>query len=172
MVAELGDGKARGRGECVPYARYGESVESVLAQIEAMRPRLAAGLDREALQNAMPPGAARNALDCAFWDLEAKQAAAGPCTNSPACPPRSRSPPPITISLADARRHGRRPPPRSPHRALLKIKLGAPTGDPARIAAVRAAAPNATLIVDANEGWTRRQPRRQSRRLRRKPASR
>ena len=73
MVAELGDGKARGRGECVPYARYGESVESVLAQIKAMEPRLAAGLDREALQSAMPPGAARNALDCAFWDLAAKQ---------------------------------------------------------------------------------------------------
>ena len=73
VVAELGDGKARGRGECVPYARYGESVESVLAQIKAMRPRLAAGLDRQALQGAMPPGAARNALDCAFWDLEAKR---------------------------------------------------------------------------------------------------
>ena len=73
VVAELGDGKARGRGECVPYARYGESVESVCGQIEAMRPQLAAGLTRVDLQRAMPPGAARNALDCAFWDLEAKR---------------------------------------------------------------------------------------------------
>src|SRR6202795_3731868 len=73
VVAELGDDKARGRGECVPYARYGESVESVMAQINAIRPQLKAGLDRRALQTAMPPGAARNALDCAFWDLEAKR---------------------------------------------------------------------------------------------------
>src|ERR1700687_286797 len=73
VVAELGDGKARGRGECVPYARYGESVESVMTQINAMRPQLAAGLDRRALQSAIPPGAARNALDCAFWDYDAKR---------------------------------------------------------------------------------------------------
>src|SRR5512135_1717594 len=73
VVAELGDGKARGRGECVPYKRYGETVESVMMQIKAIEPRLAAGLDRQVLQSAMPPGAARNALDCAFWDLEAKR---------------------------------------------------------------------------------------------------
>ncbi|HET9174816.1 MAG TPA: dipeptide epimerase, partial [Pseudolabrys sp.] len=74
VVAELSDGVARGRGECVPYARYGESVDSVRAQIEAMRSQLGAGIDRKGLQRAMPPGAARNALDCAFWDLEAKRA--------------------------------------------------------------------------------------------------
>lgn len=74
VVAELADGQQRGRGECVPYARYAESVESVSAQIMALRPQLAAGLTRTALQDAMPPGAARNALDCAFWDLEAKRA--------------------------------------------------------------------------------------------------
>src|SRR6185312_13906824 len=74
VVAELGDGKARGRGECVPYGRYGESIAGVCAQIEAMRGALAAGMTRFALQEAMPPGAARNALDCAFWDLEAKSA--------------------------------------------------------------------------------------------------
>src|SRR4029453_10178393 len=74
VVVELSDGVARGRGECVPYARYGESVDSVGAQIEAMRPQLGAGIDRKGLQRAMPPGAARNALDSAFWDLEAKRA--------------------------------------------------------------------------------------------------
>jgi L-Ala-D/L-Glu epimerase / N-acetyl-D-glutamate racemase len=150
VVAELGDGKARGRGECVPYSRYGESVENVCAAIEAMRPQLAAGLTRLDLQQAMPPGAARNALDCAFWDYEAKRsgrrvhdlaglAAPHPVTTA------------FTISLAapDAMAKATAD---AAGRALLKIKLGA-DGDPARIAAVRAAAPNAELIVDANEGW-------------------
>src|SRR5690348_15595819 len=74
VVVELRDGGKRGRGECVPYARYGESVESTIAAIESMRGALSGGLTRQALQGAMPPGAARNALDCAFWDLEAKRA--------------------------------------------------------------------------------------------------
>ena len=74
VLAELGDGTHRGRGECVPYARYGETPDGVVAAIEAMRPALWRGLDRAALQDAMPAGAARNALDCAYWDLGAKQA--------------------------------------------------------------------------------------------------
>lgn len=153
VVAELGDGKAFGRGECVPYGRYGESLDSVLAQLKAMAPRLAAGLDRKALQKAMPPGAARNALDCAFWDLEAKQAgwpvhelagltAPHPLTTA------------FTISLAEPAAMAQAAA-RAAGRTLLKIKLGAP-GDPERIAAVRAAAPDAALIVDANEGWDMR----------------
>jgi L-Ala-D/L-Glu epimerase len=154
VVAELGDGKARGRGECVPYTRYGESVDSVLTQLKAMAPRLAAGLDRQALQEAMPAGAARNALDCAFWDLEAKRSGrpAHALAGLPAPHPLTTA---FTISLAP------------PHvmaaaaakvatRALLKVKLGGDSesgGDAARIAAVRAAAPRAMLTVDANEGW-------------------
>ena len=67
-----GDG-AVGRGECVPYARYGETVEGVAAAIESVRPRVETGLDRFALQELLPPGAARNALDCALWDFEAKR---------------------------------------------------------------------------------------------------
>src|SRR5436309_5950253 len=74
VVAELSDGTHRGRGECVPYARYGETVAGVAAAIEAMGPEISSGLDREQLQSAMAPGAARNALDCAFWDLAAKRA--------------------------------------------------------------------------------------------------
>jgi len=74
VVAELGDGKARGRGECVPYRRYGESVDSVFAALEAMKGAVFSGLDRTDLQKAMPPGAARNALDAAFWDIDAKRA--------------------------------------------------------------------------------------------------
>src|SRR5262249_44922194 len=73
VVAELSDGMHRGRGECVPYARYGETVDAVVAAIAGMRDELADGLDRIAWQGAMPAGAARNALDCAFWDLEAKR---------------------------------------------------------------------------------------------------
>jgi len=153
VVAELGDGKARGRGECVPYGRYGESLDSVLAQLRAMAPRLSAGLDRKALQKAMPPGAARNALDCAFWDLEAKQAGrpAHEMAGLPAPHPLTTA---YTISLAEPATMAQAAA-RAASRALLKIKLGAP-GDPERIAAVRAAAPLAALIVDANEGWDAR----------------
>src|ERR1700688_1103568 len=73
VAVELGDGAHRGRGECVPYARYGETPDGVVAAVEAMRPLLARGLDRVGLQDAMPAGAARTALDCAFWDFEAKR---------------------------------------------------------------------------------------------------
>src|SRR5579872_2936828 len=73
VVAELTEGPHRGRGECVPYARYGETIESVAATIESMRPFLASNPDRAALQSAMQAGAARNALDCALWDLDAKR---------------------------------------------------------------------------------------------------
>jgi L-alanine-DL-glutamate epimerase-like enolase superfamily enzyme len=156
VVAELGGGEAankRGRGECVPYARYGESVESVTTALEAMRPQLAAGLDRVALQKAMPPGAARNALDCAFWDFEAKRSGRPvyELAGLPAPRPLTTA---FTVSLgppaamAQAAR-------KAAGRALLKVKLGGSDGaDPARIAAVRAAAPAATLIVDVNEGWS------------------
>ncbi len=150
VVAELGHGQARGRGECVPYARYGESVDSVRAAIDAMRPRLTEGLTRSALQDAMPAGAARNVLDCALWDLEAKRSRC-PVHDIAGLPaPRSLTTA-YTLSLdtpvamADAARQ-------AAQRKLLKVKLGA-DGDAARIAAVRAAAPRAMLIVDANEGW-------------------
>ena len=157
VVAELTDGKTRGRGECLPYARYAESVASVTAAINAMRPALAAGLDRRALQQAMPPGAARNALDCAFWDLEAKRSRrpvhelAGLAAPQPLTTAYTISlGPPADMAKAAAK---------VASRALLKIKLGGNSdhgGDPARIVAVRAAAPRATLIVDANEAWDER----------------
>jgi L-alanine-DL-glutamate epimerase-like enolase superfamily enzyme len=150
VVAELDDGQARGRGECVPYARYGESVESVCDSLDAMRSRLTAGLTRSGLQKAMPAGAARNALDCAFWDLEAKRshrpvhAVAGLPASRPLTTAYTLS---LDTAVAMADAAGK-----AAQRTLLKVKLGA-NGDPARIAAVRVAAPRATLIVDANEGW-------------------
>jgi L-Ala-D/L-Glu epimerase / N-acetyl-D-glutamate racemase len=154
VVTELGDGRQRGRGECVPYARYGESVESVMAALETIRPHLSKGLDRAGLQKAMPPGAARNALDCAFWDLEAKRSgrpvfelAGLPALRAVTTAFTISLGPPVEMAKAAAA---------AADRALLKVKLGGNNdhgGDPARIAAVRAAAPKATLIVDANEGW-------------------
>ena len=151
VVAELSDGTHRGRGECVPYARYGETVAGVAAAIEAMSPEISRGLDREELQSAMAPGAARNALDCAFWDLAAKRAGR-PVHELIGLPAPKALTTAYTISLATPEAMAQATA-GAAGRALLKVKLGAP-GDPARIAAVRRAAPNAELIVDANEGWT------------------
>ena len=163
VVAELLDGAHRGRGECVPYARYGETVEAVAAAIEAMGADIAHGLDREALQAAMPAGAARNALDCALWDLAAKRAGRPVHELAGLAAPKPLTTA-YTISLAapDAMAEAAA---KVAGRALLKVKLGG-AGDPARIAAVRRAAPRTELIVDANEGWTPRRSRRESRRLR------
>lgn len=140
-----------GRGECVPYARYGETPEGTLAAVLAMQAALDAGMDRQALQAHMPPGAARNALDCALWDLEAKTsgrriwdllgvASPHPLTTA------------YTISLGTPQVMAEATA-KAAHRPLLKIKLGG-DGDKARIAAVRQAAPYSELIVDANEAWT------------------
>jgi L-alanine-DL-glutamate epimerase-like enolase superfamily enzyme len=152
VVAELERGGYHGRGEAVPYLRYGETPEGVAAAIEAMAAMLHGGLDRIGLQTAMPSGAARNALDCAFWDLGAKQARR-PAHELAALP----APKPVltayTVSLdtpevmADAALG-------AASRPLLKVKLGGGRDDTERIAAVRRAAPEAELIVDANEGWS------------------
>jgi L-alanine-DL-glutamate epimerase-like enolase superfamily enzyme len=151
VTVELRDGIHRGRGECVPYARYGETPDGVVAAIEAVRPALRRGLDRTALQITMPPGAARNAFDCAFWDIEARQAGRRVHELAGIAAPR-----PLitayTISLASpAAMAGAAA--EAAARPLLKVKLGGGADDGERIAAVRRAAPNAELIVDANEGW-------------------
>ena len=136
-----------GRGESVPYARYGESAESVLALIAT----LPEGITRQAMQEALPPGAARNAVDCALWDWEAK--AAGTriwhLAGLPAPRPRVTA---FTLSLdtPDAMRAQAQ---ENAHRPILKIKLGTPDDMP-RLEAVRAGAPHSTIIIDANEGWT------------------
>lgn len=139
-----------GRGECVPYARYGETLEETLEAILALGPQLAAGLDQAGLQAALPPGAARNALDCAFWDLEARRVGAS-VAKLAGIEPVGRIETAFTISLdtpeamaATAARHA--------HMPLLKLKLGA-EGDAERLAAIRAAVPKTRLVVDANEGW-------------------
>lgn len=151
VMAEVGRGGHTGRGECVPYPRYGESPEATLAAVQAMREPLSRGLDRQVLQIAMPPGAARNALDCALLDLDAKisgrrvwdllgRPAPAACVTA------------YTISLASPEAMAVATT-QAAHRRLLKIKLGG-EGDGERIAAVRQAAPRSELIVDANEAWT------------------
>jgi L-alanine-DL-glutamate epimerase-like enolase superfamily enzyme len=151
VVAEIRSDAHMGRGECVPYARYGETVDSVVATIESVRPAIETGAGRDALSELLPPGAARNALDCALWDLAAKRA--GRPVHELAGLPAPRSlVTAYTISL-DAPDAMAVAAAKASTRPLLKVKLGR-DGDPARIAAVRAAAPAAELIVDANEGWT------------------
>ncbi|MBN7805147.1 dipeptide epimerase [Agrobacterium rosae] len=151
VACSITENGVKGVGECVPYTRYGESIDGVLADIRAVSEAVSRGLDRSQLQHIMKPGAARNAVDCALWDLEAKLSGTGVASKVLALPPK-----PIvtayTISLgepdvmaAKAAENAKRP--------LLKIKTGT-QDDEARLRAVRAAAPQATIIVDANEGWT------------------
>ncbi|MBV9522300.1 MAG: dipeptide epimerase [Alphaproteobacteria bacterium] len=151
VLAEIRAGEHRGRGESVPYARYGETVEGVLRSVEAMTDAVAGGIGREGLLDAMPAGAARNVLDCALWDLEAKQSASSIWEIAGIAAPR-----PVvtayTISLDTAERMGADAAANS-ERPLLKVKLTG-DGDLDRVRAVRAGAPSARLIVDANEGWT------------------
>ncbi|MGF6313182.1 L-alanine-DL-glutamate epimerase-like enolase superfamily enzyme [Bradyrhizobium sp. i1.8.4] len=151
VVAEVSQGGLTGRGECVPYPRYGETPEATLGAIQAMQEPLAGGMDRIALQARMPAGAARNALDCAQADLEARRAGQRiwNLLGWPAPEPRTTA---YTISLGTPEAMAEATA-KAAHRALLKIKLGG-DGDAARIAAVRRAAPASELIVDANEAWT------------------
>ncbi len=152
LIVELAGGGQVGRGECRPYKRYGETLDSVQAQIESQRKAIEGGMDRDGLAQALPAGAARNALDCALWDLEAKT------SGKPAWRLMGlEKPGPVltayTVSLdtptamAEAA-HA------AAERPLIKVKLGGGDGqDGQRIRAVRHGAPKARLIVDANEGW-------------------
>ena len=151
VTVTLMDGEFTGVGECVPYPRYGESVESVIAEIESIAPKVADGLDRIGLQDAMPAGAARNAIDCAFWDLEAKKSGkrVWELLDLPAPDELTTA---FTISF-DEPDTMRAKAAENAHRPLLKVKL-ASADDLPRVQAVRQGAPNARIVVDANEGWT------------------
>jgi len=140
-----------GRGECLPYARYSESLDGVQRDIESMAERLGDGLTREELQAVMPAGAARNALDCALWDLQAKQTGTPVWALAGLSQPQSVTTA-YTLSLASPAEmeHSAS---QASQRPLLKIKLGG-EGDLERLAAVRRGAPHSRLIVDANEGWS------------------
>ncbi len=151
VTVKLSQDRHIGWGEGVPYARYGESADSVIGAIRAMAGSLEAGLSRAQLQEQMAPGAARNALDCALWDLECKRLGKrawqlagldqpGPVTSA------------YTLSLGEPSAMREKAKANS-WRPLLKIKLGG-AGDLQRLEAVRAGAPETGIIVDANEGWT------------------
>lgn len=147
LTVRVEDGGAAGWGECVPYARYGETLASVRAEIEALPERFT----RAELQDLLPAGAARNAVDCALWDLDAKRAGkrvwelAGLAKPGPEITAYTLSLGTPDEMRAKAAAHG--------HRPLLKIKLGTPD-DMGRLEAVRAGAPKARIIIDANEGWS------------------
>ncbi|HWB51777.1 MAG TPA: N-acetyl-D-Glu racemase DgcA [Stellaceae bacterium] len=151
VVAELHDGDSQGRGECVPYPHYGESVDSVFEALEKMKGAVFSGLNRESLQQAMPPGAARNALDAAFWDIEAKRAYRSVAELVGIAPLRPVTTA-YTLSLDTPERMGAAAAAQR-GRPLLKLKLTG-DGDAERVRAVREHAPASRLIVDANEGWT------------------
>ena len=149
VVVEVADGAARGRGECVPYPRYGESGDSVLAQIASVCEAVEREGDRSALQALLPPGAARNAIDCALWDLEAKRAGrrVWELAGRPGPQPLKTA---FTISYGAPDEMGEAAA-KAARRPLLKLKIGG-ADDLDRVEAVRGAAPRSRLIVDGNEG--------------------
>ncbi len=154
VVATLSERDRRGRGEATAIYYHGETAESVRRQILAAGPLIASGVSRDDLIAAMPPGAARNALDAAMWDLDARRRGVSACRLAGVPDPR-----PLvtayTISLGEPGRMEADARAAAPRYPLLKLKL-AGEGDAARVAAVRRGAPDARLIVDANEAWTGR----------------
>lgn len=147
LTVRISDGAHVGYGECVPYARYDETLESVEAEIRG----LPSSFDRDELQGLLPAGAARNAVDCALWDLEAKKAGV-PVWQLAGLPEPGPEITAYTLSL-DEPEAMKKQAAENAFRPLLKIKLGTPDDMP-RLEAVRAGAPNARIIIDANEGWS------------------
>ncbi|MDR6430939.1 N-acetyl-D-Glu racemase DgcA [Brucella pseudogrignonensis] len=150
IVCEISHNGKLGRGECVPYARYGESIESVSEQIEAVRSAIESGADRLTIQTLMPAGAARNAVDCAFWDLEAKLSGKRVADTLGTLPHPLETA--ITVSLGTPEEMAESTA-KVAHYPLIKVKMGG-DNDIERIHAVANAAPNSRIIIDANEGWT------------------
>lgn len=158
IVAEISDGAATGRGEAVPYARYGETVEESLMLAREAAGALRAGATARDLPDSLPAGAARSVLDCALWDLAAKRdgldiGAAFAARLAVETPPRRSLETAFTISL-DTPEAMARAAAEAAERPLLKVKLGDPALDVARMEAIRASRPDARLIADANEGWS------------------
>jgi len=152
IVVEIAGDDVGGLGECFPYARYGETLDSVTAQIESVAGEIANGMDREGLLSALPPGAARNAIDCALWDFEAKKSGkrAWDIAGLP-------EPEPVTtvftlgvdepeVMGAKAKENASRP--------VLKLKMTGDGKDLERVTLIHQNAPETKLVVDANEGWT------------------
>ena len=155
VVVELERNGECGRGECVPYPRYDESIGGVIDTLSTLQPQIESGLDRSDLQEALPAGAARNALDCAMWDLDARESGMPVWRAAGLLEPPAALTTAYTLSLGTpeemgqvARDHGDWP--------ILKIKLTG-DGDAERVTAIRENAPQAIIIADANEGWSAEQ---------------
>jgi L-alanine-DL-glutamate epimerase-like enolase superfamily enzyme len=156
VVAEISDVESRGRGEGVPLSRFGESIDSVVATLEAMKGAIYSGLSRDTLQDALPPGAARNALDCAFWDMDAKRAYRGVAELAGI---DAMEPVVTAFTLdCDTRDKMAEQAAANRNRPLLRLEFFG-EGDVELVSAVRLAAPAARLIVDANESWNEAQLR-------------
>ena len=152
LMVEVNDGNYVGRGECFPYARYGEDIDSVQKQLNSVRSEIEHGLDRQALLNILAPGAARNAVDCALWDLEAKRAGVRvwDLADLPAPEPVTTV---YTLGVDEPAIMGERARENS-DRPRLKLKMTGDGADLERVRNIHKNAPNARLVVDANEGWT------------------
>ena len=152
LMVEVNDGNYVGRGECFPYARYGEDIDSVQKQLNSVRSEIEHGLDRQALLNVLAPGAARNAVDCALWDLEAKRAGVRvwDLADLPAPEPVTTV---YTLGVDEPAIMGERARENS-DRPRLKLKMTGDGADLERVRNIHKNAPNARLVVDANEGWT------------------
>ncbi len=149
VVVTLDDGEHQGRGECVPYARYGETIDGVVAAIDGITPHAERGLSLAALATALPAGAARNAIDCALWELLARRAGTRVHALA-ALPPPQPTATVFTLSL-DTPEATERAARAAAHHSMLKLKIGA-EHDLERVAAARRGAPSARLVLDANEG--------------------
>jgi L-Ala-D/L-Glu epimerase / N-acetyl-D-glutamate racemase len=153
VVCSLSDGDHVGRGEAVPYAHFGETVPAVVAVLEELSGELEIGLEQDQLATRLPAGAARNALDCAMWDLAAQQQRRPVHELAGIGEPRPRATC-FTLSLGTPEAMGKRAAAERA-RPWLKLKLGGDEHDVRRVRAVRASAPHAALVVDANESWDR-----------------
>ena len=160
VAVTIGDGEHFGHGEATPIYYHGESAETVLAQALEMADQIASGIERADLLRRMPRGAARNAIDCALWDFEAKRAGR-PVWSLAGLAPLKPLQSAFTISLGEPEKMEEDARRAAPVYPLLKLKL-AGEGDIDRVAAVRRGAPDARLIVDANESWTERDVAREA----------
>jgi len=152
IVTDVENPSIIGRGESLPYPHYGESVEGTIAQIEKVAPQISVNPSRELLLTLLPPNAARNALDCALWDYEAKKSGKRVWELAKMPKPPRKLETAFTLSLDTVEKMAEKARENS-HRPLLKLKVGSPE-DLAKVRAVREAAPKSRLVIDANEGWT------------------
>jgi L-alanine-DL-glutamate epimerase-like enolase superfamily enzyme len=152
IVVEIIDRNYIGRGECFPYGRYGENLISVMEQVKSIQSIIEKGLSREMLLRTLPPGAARNAVDCALWDLEAKRAGARAWELAGCLAPEPLTTV-FTLGVDSPEKMGVKAM-QNKHRPRLKLKMTGDGVDLERVNEIHNNAPDSMLVVDANEGWS------------------